>query len=94
MENLFTLADASYRDELRAKFLADAISATSFAAGANHTGGLTDNYNLQSNTPNGWPKQRERNSANGIIRQWLHSDLKDVAFFYVYCLFNKIVNEE
>ena len=92
--NLFTLADASYRDELRAKFLADAISATSFAAGANHTGGLTDNYNLQSNTPNGWPKQRERNSANGIIRQWLHSDLKDVAFFYVYCLFNKIVNEE
>ena len=31
--NLFTIADASYRNELRAKFLADAIPATSFAAG-------------------------------------------------------------
>ena len=36
--SLFTIASASYRNELRAKFLADAIPATSFATGANFTG--------------------------------------------------------
>ena len=92
--NLFTVADASYRDSLCAKFLADSIPATSFAAGANETGGGLENYNMQSETHNRWPKQRERKTADGIIRQWLHSDLKDVSFFYVYQLFNKIVREE
>ena len=79
---------------LRAKMLGDAIPAESFAAGANVTGGVKDNHDMQSQTPNGWPKQREKNTSDGIIRQWLHSDLKDISFFYVYQLFNKIVNEE
>jgi hypothetical protein len=92
--NLFTIADTTYREQLRAKFLADAIPATSFAAGANHTGGGVLNYNMQTDTPNGWPSQREKNTSNGIIRQWLHSDLKNVSFFYVFRLFNKIINEE
>jgi hypothetical protein len=44
--NLFTIADAMYREQLRAKFLGDAIPATSFAAGANHTDrGLTNLHN-------------------------------------------------
>jgi hypothetical protein len=92
--NLFTIADNTYREQLRAKFLADAIPATSFAAGANETGGVENNYNMQTDTPNGWPSQREKNTSNGIIRQWLHSDLKNVSFFYVFRLFNKIINEE
>ena len=87
--NLFTLADASYRDELRAKFLADAIPATSFAAGANHTDGLTDNYNLQSNTPNGWPRKDSEEN-----RVWHHSDIKDVAYYFTYRIFEKIKNGE
>ena len=49
---------------------------------------------MQSESPNGWPVQREKKSPNGVIRQWFHSDLKDVSFFYVYQLFYKIVNEE
>ena len=53
--NLFTIADASYRDELRAKMLGDAIPAESFAAGANETAGVKDNHNMQTGTPNGWP---------------------------------------
>jgi pimeloyl-ACP methyl ester carboxylesterase len=79
---------------LRAKMLGDAIPAESFAAGANETGGGVLNYNMQIDTPNGWPSQREKNTSNGIIRQWLHSDLKNVSFFYVFRLFNKIINEE
>ena len=92
--NLFAIADATYRNELRAKFLADALPATSFAAGANHTGGVKDNYNMSSQIPNGWPPQREKNTSAGVVRQWFHSDIKDIAFFYVYKLFEKIIKEE
>ena len=83
--NLFTIADASYREELRAKFLADAIPATSFAVGANFTGGGLKNHNMQTGTPNGWP--RVDSDDNAI---WQHSDIKNVAFYFTFELFKKI----
>ena len=68
---------------LRAKMLGDSIPAESFAAGRNMIGGVSGNYNYQNEdgTPNGWPR------TTGV---WLHSDLKDVAYFYVWKLFEKI----
>ena len=83
--NLFTIADASYRNELRAKFLADAIPATSFAAGANFTGGGLKSYNMQTGTPNGWPRKDSDQKAI-----WEHSDIKNVAFYFTFKLFEKI----
>ena len=81
--NLFTIADATYREQLRAKFLGDAIPATSFAAGANHTDGVKDNHNMQNNIPpNRWPRSTMR---------WLHSDIKDVSFVFVHKLFMYIL---
>jgi hypothetical protein len=67
----------------RAKFLADAIPATSFAAGANPIGfAILEDYNYQSSErPNGWPRDSY---------EWLHSDVYDVAFFYIYDLFYKM----
>ena len=70
---------------LRAKMLSDSIPAESFAAGRNETSGVSGNYNYQSATPNGWPSNRDG---------WFHSDLKDVAFWYTYKLFEKIVKGE
>ena len=68
---------------LRAKMLGDAIPAESFAAGRNMIGGVSENYNYQNEagTPNGWPR---------TTGAWLQSDLKDVAYFYVWKLFEKI----
>ena len=81
--NLFTIVDASYREELRAKFLGDAIPATSFAAGANFTGGGLKNHNMHDDiTLDGWPRDQ---------LEWLHSDLKNVSYFYVYKLFNYLL---
>ena len=77
--------DASYREELRAKFLGDAIPATSFAAGANFTGGGLKNHNMQTGTLNGWP--RVDSDENAI---WEHSDIKNVAFYFTFKLFEKI----
>ena len=70
--------------ELRAKMLGDAIPAESFAAGANEISGFL-NYNMQSGTPNGWP--RVDSDDNAI---WQHSDIKNVAFYFTFELFKKI----
>ena len=71
---------------LRAKMLGDAIPAESFAAGRNMIGGVSENYNYQNEdgTPNGWPRWK------GDIPQWHHSDIKDIAYFYVWKLFERI----
>lgn len=74
------------------KVLGDGIPATSFAAGANVISafGNAGNYNYQSvgNTPNGWPK--EDDDDNPV---WEHSDIKNVAYFYVRQFFKKIIDE-
>ena len=70
--------------ELRAKMLGDAIPAESFAAGANEISGFV-NHNMQSKAPNGWPR---KDSAQKSI--WEHSDIKNVAFYFTYNLFEKI----
>lgn len=67
------------------KVLGDGIPALSFAAGRNEISRFGDggNYNYQGVgiIPNGWPR------TNG---DWRHSDLKNVAYFYVWKLFEKI----
>ena len=67
------------------KVLGDGVPALSFAAGRNEISRFGDggNYNYQGVgiIPNGWPR------TNG---DWRHSDLKNVAYFYVWKLFEKI----
>jgi hypothetical protein len=64
--------------------LGDAIPAESFAAGANETGGVENNYNMQIDTPNGWPREDF---------EWLHSDIKNMAYYYIYPAFDKILQK-
>lgn len=60
--NLFVVADADYARDLKAKFLADAIPAESFAAGANALSIASGigSCNFQSETPSGWPRNDRR----------------------------------
>jgi len=85
--NSVTLAQVA---EVRDRVLADGIPAQTFAAGANPVTafGATGNYNYQSEdaTPNGWPKK------SGDTKVWEHSDIKKVAYFYIYPFFEKIKN--
>jgi hypothetical protein len=78
---------------LRAKMLGDAIPAESFAAGANETGGGVMNYNMQTDTPNGWPEERSEEKDGNIVRYWFHSDIKNVSYYYVYKLFEKFIRK-
>ena len=87
----------SGREWLRARFLSDAIPATSRAAGANAFKNTMPIFNVQmdkSDDDGGcmsnmdkWPKKDKRKQPI-----WEHSDFKQVAYYFVYKLFDKFVN--
>ena len=84
--NLFTIADETYRKNLRAKFLGDAIPATSFASGRNAISIWGNGRNLnfaECKRSDAWP----RNEG-----EWRHSDIRDVAYFFLAELYRRIVN--
>ena len=68
------------------------------AAGANHISAFGANGNVRldadciANTDK-WPAKR-KSSENGVVRfRWEHSDFKNVAYFFVYKLFDRIVGK-
>ena len=91
--NLLVIADGAYRAELSARFLGDAIPAESFAAGANSfdRGVISGNIDFESCKENvdEWPAERIMNN----IKLWHHNDFKNLAYYFVYGLFDRIVND-
>ena len=87
----------SGREWLRARFLSDAIPATSRAAGANAFDTRISITNIQMDVAvssggcmsnvDKWPKKDKRKQPI-----WEHSDFKHVAYYFVYKLFDKFVN--
>ncbi len=79
--------DGRVDDILRARMLGDAIPAESFATGANalHDRARIVNYNMATYRQNGSPRL---SSA-----RWKHSDIKNVAFYYVYSVFEEFLTE-
>ena len=91
--NLFTIADQSYRAALRAKFLGDAIPATSFAAGRNQITlwGTQRNIDYLSFVrENAWPSAR----ISSGTKVWEHSDLKNVAYYFIHQVFGTFLKTE
>ena len=73
-------------DVLRARMLGDAIPAESFATGANALEVASIlNYDMAANRKNGNPRM--------IKTGWRHSDIKDVAFYHVYSIFDEFLKE-
>lgn len=91
--NLFTIADADERYELRARFLGDAIPAESCAMGANKLGDdgeevmahISMMEDCMDNVDK-WPRKDKNENL-----QWHHSDWKQLAYCFVYKLFREIV---
>jgi hypothetical protein len=77
----------------RDQLLAEAIPSMTLPAGG--PGGskmikslLTDNViDMQSTFTNDWPEERTSSEMDG----WRHSDLKNVAYLYIYNIFNKML---
>lgn len=63
------------------------------AAGANETGGVADNYNYNSYMTNEelWPRFSRENGVKQLL--WHHSDIKNMAYYFVYPLFEQLVSE-
>ncbi len=82
----------SYENNTHYRLLSSAIPAASFAAGANEiedfvTPETNRNIDQQTYRTSGeWPAERPNSN-------WLHSDLKNIAYPYVYQLFDLIVEK-
>jgi hypothetical protein len=91
----------SGKDWLRARFLADAIPATSRAAGANPFDlrmpiinvrmDAAGNAGCMSNVDK-WPRNRKDENGDVTVYKWYHSDFKSLAYFFVHRLFDKFVH--
>ena len=107
--NLFSVTDSAATSELRARFLSDAIPAESHAAGANAFDVRANIVNRRMDTSqtsgcmaneDRWPRSRaeeiEDDDGNVVGRTlcWQHSDFKNLAYFFVYKLFDEIANEQ
>ena len=93
----------SGRDWLCARFLADAIPATSSAAGANAFDSnrvSIGNIEMDKNENKGgcmsnlyeWPRGRRERVGEYDKLLWQHSDFKNIAYYFVHRLFDKFVN--
>lgn len=74
------------------EILAKGIPALSPAAGLTNLSTTLSNLDMNSkaedNRPNGWGR-----NGDPYLTRWLHSDLKNMAYFYTYKLFNQLVSQ-
>lgn len=76
---------------MRNEILAKGMPALSGAAGAISVMGPFENNNMNSEAyRNGWPRLV---SEEPYGQRWKHSDLKNVAYFFTYKLFNDVVTK-
>ena len=73
--------------------LAKYIPALSSPVGGNTIGKLVNNIDMNDSDdgvprPNGWGRPAVKNQT-----PWLHSDMKDMAFFYVYKLYEQLIQK-
>ena len=77
----------------RNKLLAIAISALSSAAGNTELGSLPNGNQQNMNFAFKRDDYAWGRYHDDYKERWLHSDMKDMAYFYTYKLFNKLVKE-
>lgn len=74
--------------------LAQGIPALSPPTGAtdlNDFGVISFDMNAAPFKPTNWPRSAARPESDDLGDNWLHSDIKDVAYFYTHKVFEKIV---
>ncbi len=88
---LFGLNGAQHAEASRNRILADAIPAITLPVGANFVSrlGAGRNSNMPDEFRNGWPA--ERTSTEEL--RWHHSDFRQVAYTFVFRLYDEIVND-
>lgn len=75
--------------------LAKYVTAVSHPIGGNPVSLIRNNVNMNLNSDDGGvprPNEWARPSENDGV-PWKHSDMKDVAYYYVYKLFEQLIQE-
>jgi len=91
MDALVGSGGSSEAQQNQSKYLAEMVPALSYASGANQIVKLTAdsgeqrNFNMPDIYQNGWPSVRMGDLS------WLHSDIKTIAYPYIYQFYDKMV---
>jgi len=82
---------SAYAQTNRDRILSDAIPARTLPVGANFVTrlGVDRNFNMPDEFKNRWPLSRTTEEE----LKWHHSDVREVAYTYIYKLFDEIVND-
>ena len=85
-----TMFSASITSQVVCDIIARGVPALSPAAGVNEMilPGWDNNYSMEDNRPNGWGR-----SGGTYGSDWRHSDLKNMAYYFTYDLFDEMVSE-
>jgi hypothetical protein len=91
-EPLYHNSGSSYAFEYQPKLLAQMIPALSLPVGANFVQAIglngNGNFNMDTGFKNGWGRYHTR-----YQERWLHSDIRDMSYLYVYKVFDKFAEE-
>jgi hypothetical protein len=91
---LYHNSGSSYAFEYQPKLLAQMIPALSLPVGANKLNAIPDSRNFNMDTvggsgfKNGWGRYDQK-----YQERWLHSDIRNMAYLYVYKVFDKFAEE-
>lgn len=80
------IADTKDPEKLRAYFLGHSVPATSFATGSNAIGGVIGEERDYKTCEKGTEWLRDES-------EWRHSDIKNVAYYYISKFYKDIVDE-
>jgi hypothetical protein len=83
-----TMFSSNITQQVVNNILAEGVPALSYATAVSSIVGARQNYDANVNKPNGWGR-----NDNTYSTRWLHSDLKDMAYFYTHDLFDQIVSQ-
>ena len=76
--------------------LAEYVSAISSPVGGNPVGAnVTENIDMNDDSLNGVPRLNGwgRSVSHKYKQEWQHSDMKDMAFYYVHYLYDQLVTK-
>jgi hypothetical protein len=95
---LYGPSASAYAQANRERILSDAIPALTLPVGANAVPtlsleqlGVERNFLMPDLFKNGWPSERPASGTEA--GKWYHSDVREVAYTYIYKLFDEIVND-
>jgi hypothetical protein len=92
LHNIYYGSAKAAETKVQYDLLASGLPAMSYAVAANPMNGMAENIDMETLKTDSteWPKQNHETQLSA--GKWLHSDMREVAFCYLYRMYEKMIN--